>query len=183
MGTRNKHSCHRGSCFLSYLFVVTPMNVNAVRANIDLFAAVILVFFTMLFMSPELCKRNTSNNKISSLLAWSSVASSALAFMFLIGIYSVAKYRFEKNGFTASIGNMVRNILHKTIPTRRFIWNYVYKPVMSLVATFLLLLVAISPYFLTKLPEELSRSRSKHRRHRNRDEFQPSDLESQPPKR
>lgn len=89
-----------------------------VAANIHFcLAAVILVFITMIFMSPELCKRHTSNEKISSVLAWSSVVSSALAFLFLIGIYSVAKYRFQKNGFTVSVGNMVRE--KKKKPSRR----------------------------------------------------------------
>lgn len=58
---------------------------------------------------PVLCfpDRKFGDN-VFRFLAWTSMTLTALAFLFMIGIAAVAKYRFEQNGFTASFGNLVR---------------------------------------------------------------------------
>lgn len=117
--------------------------------------SVAFAFLTAMTLLPVLCFQRKFGDTAFRLLAWTSMASSALAFLFMAGIASVAKYRFEQNGFTASYGN-----LHG----------------MSLAATLLLLGVAVSPH-LVPLPQEneSSRSRSRRRRHQHQ-----RDLEAQP---
>ncbi|KAF8972215.1 hypothetical protein BDZ97DRAFT_1650125, partial [Flammula alnicola] len=104
--------------------------------------AIILTFFTLIAMIPIMCVRNAQNDKVFDFLAWISFASSALAFLFTIGIFGVAKSRFEKRGFSASYGNL---------------------PWMSLVATLLLLLVSLSPIFLGPSLKKTSRTSTKGR--------------------
>jgi hypothetical protein len=72
------------------------------------FLAVAFAFLTAMTLLPVLCFQRKFGDTAFRLLAWTSMASSALAFLFMAGIASVAKYRFEQNGFTASFGNMVR---------------------------------------------------------------------------
>jgi len=96
--------------------------------------SVALAFLTTMSLVPVLCFQRKFGDTAFRLLAWASMAMSALAFLFMAGIASVAKYRSERQGFTASYGN-----LHG----------------MSLASTLLLLAAAVSPYVI-RLPEEKS---------------------------
>ncbi|KDR76135.1 hypothetical protein GALMADRAFT_462501 [Galerina marginata CBS 339.88] len=104
---------------------------------------VVFVFFTMASMVPVVCARTARSDKIFDIFAWISFAFSAFSFLFMIGIWGAAKSKFEKLGFTASYGNL---------------------PWMSLVATLLLLVVALSPYFLGPPPKQSSRRNTRSRR-------------------
>jgi len=111
-----------------------------------------LAFLTAMALLPIICfPERKFGDTAFRLLAWISMALSALAFLFMAGIASVAKYRFEKNGFTASLGG-----LHG----------------MSLAATLLLLAAAISTYIIP--PPRKERSASRSRRHQRDLEAQPS---------
>uniref|UniRef100_A0A8H7Y2Q9 Uncharacterized protein n=1 Tax=Psilocybe cubensis TaxID=181762 RepID=A0A8H7Y2Q9_PSICU len=96
----------------------------------------IFTFLTMVSMMPVLCVRTERSDKVFRIFAWISFAFSSLAFLFMIGIWGVAKSRFEKRGFSATYGNL---------------------PWMSLSATLLLLAVSVSPYFLAPPPKKSSR--------------------------
>ena len=56
---------------------------------------------------PVLCLQRQFGDKVFAFLSWFSVATAVLAFMFMIGIASVAKYGFEQQGLAASYGNSV----------------------------------------------------------------------------
>jgi hypothetical protein len=99
--------------------------------------SVALAFLTAMTLVPVLCFQRKFGDTAFLFLAWASMASSTLAFLFMAGIASVAKYRFEKQGFTASYGN-----LHA----------------MSLASIFLLLAAAVSPYVISP-PKERSPGR------------------------
>ena len=61
----------------------------------------------MITLLPVLYARSARSDKIFAISAWISFALSFLAFLFMIGIWGVAKSRFEKRGFDASYGNLV----------------------------------------------------------------------------
>lgn len=61
----------------------------------------------MVSMMPVLCARTERSDKVFQVLAWISFGFSSLAFLFMIGIWGVAKSRFEKRGFSATYGNLV----------------------------------------------------------------------------
>ncbi|KIM39896.1 hypothetical protein M413DRAFT_446815 [Hebeloma cylindrosporum] len=111
----------------------------------------VFVFCTMITLLPVLYARSARSDKIFAISAWISFAVSFLAFLFMIGMWGVAKSRFEKQGFGASYGNL---------------------PWMSLVASLLLLVVALSPYFLGPPPKEKPRPDAIRRR------YQTADLEA-----
>lgn len=69
--------------------------------------AVALAFLTTMSLVPVLCFQRKFGDTAFRLLAWASMATSALAFMFMVGIASVAKQKFEQQGFKASYGNLV----------------------------------------------------------------------------
>jgi hypothetical protein len=71
------------------------------------FSRPVFTSFTMITLLPVLCARNTRSDKIFKTSAWISFAFSSLAFLFMIGMWGVAKSRFEKRGFSASYGNLV----------------------------------------------------------------------------
>jgi hypothetical protein len=98
--------------------------------------SVALAFLTTMSLLPVLCFQRKFGDTAFRFLAWTSMATSALAFLFMVGIASVAKQKFEQQGFKASYGN-----LH----------------VFSLAATLLLLAAAVSPYVLS-IPDERSHS-------------------------
>jgi len=94
--------------------------------------SVAMAFLTAMSVLPVLLFQRKFGDIAFRLLAWTSMASSALAFFFMAGIASVAKRKFEQQGYTASYGN-----LHG----------------LSLAATFLLLVAAASPFVLS-IPKE-----------------------------
>ena len=51
--------------------------------------------------------RTTRADRVFVILAWISFTFSTFAFSFMIGMWGVAKYRFEKRGFSASYGPLV----------------------------------------------------------------------------
>jgi len=71
------------------------------------FSAAAFAFLTTMSLMPVLLFERKFGDKAFCILVWSSMALSALSFLFMVGIASVAKYNFEKNGFTASFGNLV----------------------------------------------------------------------------
>ncbi|PPQ81016.1 hypothetical protein CVT25_014524 [Psilocybe cyanescens] len=104
--------------------------------------AAVFTFLTMISMLPVLWVRTERSDKVFQVFAWISFAFSSLAFLFTIGMWGVAKSKFEKRGFSATYGNLT--------------W-------MSLAATLLLLVVAISPYFIALPPKQPSRRRHTRR--------------------
>jgi hypothetical protein len=108
-------------------------------------------FLTAMALVPIVCFPDRKfGDTAFRILVWSSMSLSALAFLFMVGIASVAKYRFERNGYTASFGN-----LHG----------------MSLAATLLLLAAAVSPHLIPPSRKERS---SRSRRHQRDLEARPS---------
>ncbi|KAF8910604.1 hypothetical protein CPB84DRAFT_1764109 [Gymnopilus junonius] len=103
---------------------------------------VVFTFFTLASLIPVLCVRTAQSDKIFVISAWISFAFSVLSFLLMIGIWGVAKSRFEERGFSTSYGNL---------------------PWMSLAATLLLLLVALSPRFLGPPPKQSGRRKVKGR--------------------
>ena len=74
------------------------------------YVATAFAFLTAMALVPIVCFPDRKfGDTAFRILVWSSMSLSALAFLFMVGIASVAKYRFERNGFTASFGNLVRN--------------------------------------------------------------------------
>ena len=71
------------------------------------FLGAVFTFFTMITLLPVLFARSARSDKIFAIFAWTSFAVSFLAFLFMIGMWGVAKSRFEKRGFGASYGNLV----------------------------------------------------------------------------
>ena len=62
----------------------------------------------MISLIPVAYARNARADRVFLIFAWISFASSVLAFSFMIVMWSIAKYRFEKRGFSASYGPLVR---------------------------------------------------------------------------
>ncbi|KAF9036200.1 hypothetical protein BJ165DRAFT_1507134 [Panaeolus papilionaceus] len=122
--------------------------------------SVVLVFLTLVSMLPVLCARSQQSDKIFAALAWSSFASSLLAWLFTIGIFGVFRTRNQKRGFTTTYGNAT--------------W-------MALVAVLLLLAVALSPIFFPTPPKSQPRSHSasRRRRHDRGPRMRTADLEGQ----
>ncbi|KAF8150023.1 hypothetical protein B0H34DRAFT_666564 [Crassisporium funariophilum] len=107
---------------------------------------VVLTSLTMISLVPVQCARSARSDRIFFVFAWISFASSFLAFCFMIGMWAVAKSRFEKRGFAANYGPL---------------------PWISLVGSLLLLAVALSPFYLpppTIQPPVATSTR--HTRHR-----------------
>lgn len=69
--------------------------------------AAAITFLTAMSVLPVLLFQRKFGDVAFRLLAWASMASSALAFFFMAGIASVAKRRFEQQGYTANYGNLV----------------------------------------------------------------------------
>jgi len=92
----------------------------------------VFIFLTMISLIPVAYARNARADRVFVVLAWISFASSIFAFSFMIGMWSIAKYRFEKRGFSASYGPL---------------------PWLSLTATLLLLAVALSLFIIGPPPK------------------------------
>jgi len=106
--------------------------------------AAAFAFLTAMSSLPVLCfPERKFGDTVFRFLAWASMALTALAFLFMIGIASVAKYRFEQNGFTATFGN-----LHG----------------ISLASILLLLAAAVSPYLLSTFPKKERTLSCRHHR-------------------
>lgn len=73
------------------------------------YTAIVLTFFTLIATVPTMCARSARTDTVFNICAWSAFAASAMAFLFMIGICGVAKAKFEKRGFGASYGNLVRD--------------------------------------------------------------------------
>jgi len=111
------------------------------------------IILTLISLIPVANARSARTDRVFLVLAWISFASSIIAFSFMIGIWSVAKYRFQKRGFGASYGPL---------------------PWLSLAATLLLLAVALSPLIIG--PRPLPKVGAQNRRLRRVKNFQ--DLEA-----
>lgn len=90
------------------------------------------ILLTMMSLIPITYARSARADRVFVILAWISFTSSTIAFLFMIGMWGIAKYRFEKRGFSASYGPL---------------------PWLSLTATLLLLAVALSPFIIGPLPK------------------------------
>jgi len=90
------------------------------------------IILTMISLIPITYARSARADRVFAILAWICFTSSTIAFSFMIGIWGVAKSRFEKRGFSASYGPL---------------------PWLSLTATLLLLAVALSPFVIGPLPK------------------------------
>ncbi|KAF9466629.1 hypothetical protein BDZ94DRAFT_186544 [Collybia nuda] len=88
----------------------------------------ILALLSLISFIPVSYHRSSRNEKVSFLFVLSSLLSSFLAFVFMIGISNVAKKRFKKRGFDASFGPLI--------------W-------LSLVATLILLVVTLACWHAT----------------------------------
>jgi hypothetical protein len=69
----------------------------------------------MISLIPVACARNARADRVFLIFAWISFASSIFAFSFMIGMWTIAKDRFEKRGFSASYGPLVRSIIDSEI--------------------------------------------------------------------
>jgi len=67
----------------------------------------------MISLIPVAYARNARTDRIFLLFAWISFISSTIAFSLMIGVWVVAKARFEKQGFSASYGPLVRIALFR----------------------------------------------------------------------
>jgi len=101
------------------------------------------IILTMISLIPIAYARNARADRVFRILAWISFTSSIFAFSFMIGMWSIAKYRFEKRGFSASYGLL---------------------PWLSLTATILLLAVALGPFIFGPLPKVGEQNTSKRLR-------------------
>jgi len=90
------------------------------------------IILTMISLIPVANARSARTDRVFLIFAWISFASSIIAFSFMISMWSIAKYRFEQRGFSASYGPL---------------------PWLSLTATLLLLAVALSPFIIGPLPK------------------------------
>ena len=62
----------------------------------------------MISLIPVIYARNARADRIFVIFAWISFVLSTMAFTFMIAMWSIAKFRFEKRGFGASYGPLVR---------------------------------------------------------------------------
>lgn len=72
-------------------------------------AAVVFTFFALAATLPLVFARSRRADQVFFALAWAAFGTSALAFLFMIGICGTAKARFERHGFGARYGNLVRS--------------------------------------------------------------------------
>lgn len=70
--------------------------------------AAVSIILTLISLIPVANARSARTDRVFLILAWISFASSIIAFSLMIGIWSVAKDRFQKRGFGASYGPLVR---------------------------------------------------------------------------
>ncbi|KAF5327305.1 hypothetical protein D9619_004486 [Psilocybe cf. subviscida] len=94
--------------------------------------SVVFSFFTIVAILPVLFSRSAQGDRVFLFLSWMTFALSSIAFFFMIGVYGVAKSRFEKRGFSANYGNL---------------------PWMSLSASLLMLITSVAPYFFGPIPK------------------------------
>jgi bacteriorhodopsin len=78
--------------------------------NSDIYIGVVFCFFTVVAILPVLFSRSAQGDRVFLFLSWMTFSLSTIAFFFMIGVYGVAKSRFEKRGFSASYGNLVRRV-------------------------------------------------------------------------
>ena len=70
--------------------------------------AAVSIILTLISLIPVANARSAGTDRVFLILAWISFASSIIAFSFMFAMWSVAKKRFEKRGFGASYGPLVR---------------------------------------------------------------------------
>ena len=70
--------------------------------------AAVSIILTLISLIPVANARSARTDRVFLILAWISFASSIIAFSFMFAMWSVAKKRFEKRGFGASYGPLVR---------------------------------------------------------------------------
>ncbi|KAF9533922.1 hypothetical protein CPB83DRAFT_844770 [Crepidotus variabilis] len=121
--------------------------------------SVIISFCNLLSIIPSLYLGTLEGNKFFYFCVWASIASSAFAFLFAIGIGSVAVDRLSRDGSEASLGNL---------------------PWMTLAAMLLLLAIAASPFIFLPPPQEPRRSHSTRTR---APPHHGADLEARPSRR
>ena len=116
VAARNKWLNYEGVRLLSCRCVL-PLCKQC--ALLILYPAIVLTFFTLVATVPTMRARSARTDTVFNIFAWSAFAASAMAYLFMIGICGVAKAKFEKRGFGASYGNLVRELSTKYVPSAR----------------------------------------------------------------